>query len=152
MPARTVSPQSAGIEILKRVKEEEPPKPITGLSSSRDRLASIAAVRGTEPGRLTRSLCGDLDWIVMKALKRAWPGALESASGFARDVQLSRGVSVEACPPSTGYSTRSRTEGDGRSPGNQCCNMKADLATIGPEATLKARRCVGRMALALCHS
>jgi len=38
--------------------------------------------------------------------------------------------------------TRSRAEGDGRSDANQCC-MKADLATIGPEATLKARRCVG---------
>src|SRR5271166_6221767 len=39
--------------------------------------------------------------------------------------------------------TRSRAEGDGRSAANQCCDMKADLATIGPEATLKARRCVG---------
>ena len=34
-------------------------------------------------------------------------------------------------------STRSRAEGDGRSAANQCCDMKADLATIGPEATLK---------------
>src|SRR5271157_6088046 len=39
--------------------------------------------------------------------------------------------------------TRSRAEGDGRSDMNQCCDMKADLGTIGPEATLKARRCVG---------
>ena len=39
--------------------------------------------------------------------------------------------------------TRSRAEGDGRSAANQCCDMKADLATIGPEATLKARWCVG---------
>ena len=37
--------------------------------------------------------------------------------------------------------TRSRAEGDGRSAANQCCDMRADLATIGPEATLKARRC-----------
>ena len=42
-----------------------------------------------------------------------------------------------------GQCTRSRAEGDGRSDTNQCCDMKADLATIGPEATLKARRCVG---------
>ena len=40
-------------------------------------------------------------------------------------------------------STRSRAEGDGRSDANQCCDMKADLATIGPEATLKARWFVG---------
>ena len=42
-----------------------------------------------------------------------------------------------------GQCTRSRAEGDGRSAANQCCDMKADLGTIGPEATLKARRCVG---------
>ena len=45
--------------------------------------------------------------------------------------------------PVPGQCTRSRAEGDGRSDANQCCDMKADLATIGPEATLKARRCVG---------
>ena len=39
-----------------------------------------------------------------------------------------------------GQCTRSLAEGDGRSAANQCCDMKADLATIGPEATLK---CVG---------
>src|SRR5271166_6399733 len=43
--------------------------------------------------------------------------------------------------PVPGQCTRSRAEGDGRSAANQCCDMKADLATIGPEATLKARRC-----------
>ena len=32
---------------------------------------------------------------------------------------------------------RSRAEGDDRSAANQCCDMRADLATIGPEATLK---------------
>ena len=42
-----------------------------------------------------------------------------------------------------GQCTRSRAEGDGRSAANQCCDMKADLGTIGPEATLKARRCGG---------
>jgi hypothetical protein len=42
--------------------------------------------------------------------------------------------------------TRSRTDGDGRSAANQCCNMKSDLATIGPEATLKARRLSDRRA------
>ena len=45
--------------------------------------------------------------------------------------------------PVPGQCTRSRAEGDGRSAANQCCDMKADLATIGPEATLKARWCVG---------
>ena len=42
-----------------------------------------------------------------------------------------------------GQCTRSRAEGDGRSDANQCCDMKADLATIGPEATLKRVGVVG---------
>ena len=49
-----------------------------------------------------------------------------------------------------GQCTRSRAEGDGRSAANQCCDMKADLATIGPEATLKARRCVGPKGASSC--
>ena len=54
--------------------------------------------------------------------------------------------------PVPGQCTRSRAEGDGRSDANQCCDMKADLATIGPEATLKARWCVGPSAQGDCRS
>ncbi len=38
-------------EILRRIKEEEAPKPSTRISHSGDRLASIAATRGTEPAQ-----------------------------------------------------------------------------------------------------
>ena len=71
-------------EILRRIKEEEPPRPSTRLSGSGERLASIAAVRGTEPARLTRVVRGDLDWIVMKALEKSRTRRYESAGGFAR--------------------------------------------------------------------
>src|SRR5262249_41938306 len=46
-------------EIVRRIKEEEPEKPSTRISHSGDRLASVAATRGTEPARLTRLVRGE---------------------------------------------------------------------------------------------
>jgi serine/threonine protein kinase/tetratricopeptide (TPR) repeat protein len=107
-PLERVQLREAGYaEILRRIKEEEPPKPSTRLSNSGDRLASIAAVRGTEPSRLRRAVRGDLDWIVMKALEKSRTRRYETASGFARDLQrYLDGDAVEACPPSGGYRLR----------------------------------------------
>ena len=53
-----------------------------GSRGSGERLASIAAVRGTEPARLTRAVRGDLDWIVMKALEKSRTRRYESAGGL----------------------------------------------------------------------
>ena len=91
-------------EILKRIREEEPPRPSTRLSESREALPSISAHRKTEPARLTRLVKGELDWIVMKALEKDRTRRYETASGFARDIQRHLdGDSVEACPPSRAY-------------------------------------------------
>jgi eukaryotic-like serine/threonine-protein kinase len=91
-------------EVLKRIREEEPPKPSTRLSESRDALPSISAHRKTEPARLTKLIKGELDWIVMKALEKDRSRRYESASGFARDIQHHLdGDAVEACPPSSSY-------------------------------------------------
>jgi tetratricopeptide (TPR) repeat protein len=94
-------------EVLRRIKEEEPPKPSTRLSHSGDRLASIAATRRTEPARLTRLVRGELDWIVMKALEKERTRRYETATGLARDVQrYLGGDAVEAGPPSASYRLR----------------------------------------------
>ncbi len=91
-------------EILKRIKEEEAPKPSTRISHSGDRLASIAAMRRTEPGRLTRLVRGELDWIVMKALEKDRARRYETANGLARDIQrYLDGEPVDAGPPSALY-------------------------------------------------
>ena len=91
-------------EILKRIREEDPPKPSTRLSESRDAMPSISAHRKTEPARLTRLVKGELDWIVMKALEKDRSRRYETANGFARDIQRHLdGDAVEACPPSTAY-------------------------------------------------
>ena len=96
--------QSAYAEIVKRIREEEPPRPSTRLSESRELLSSIAAQRKTEPSKLTRLMRGDLDWIVMKALEKDRTRRYETAVGFARDVErYLKDEAVEACPPSAGY-------------------------------------------------
>ncbi len=95
------------VELLRRVKEEEPPAPSTRLTQSRETLASLAAQRRTDPARLTREVRGELDWIVLKCLEKNRSRRYESAGGLARDVQRHLADEpVEACPPSAGYRLR----------------------------------------------
>ena len=95
--------QGALLEILRVIREEEPPRPSTRLSTS-ETLASIAATRRTEPAKLTRLMRGELDWIVMKCLEKERSRRYETANGLARDLEryLHDDV-VEAQPPSAGY-------------------------------------------------
>src|SRR5205823_7544429 len=58
--------KAAILEMLRVVREEEPQRPSTQLSSTETR-ASIAAVRGTEPAKLSKEFRGELDWIALKA-------------------------------------------------------------------------------------
>src|SRR5260370_20243182 len=73
-------------EILRMIKEEEPPRPSTRLSDSGDALASISAQRHMEPAKLTKLVRGELDWIVMRCLEKDRNRRYESASAFAADV------------------------------------------------------------------
>jgi serine/threonine protein kinase/Flp pilus assembly protein TadD len=98
---------AAFAEMLRMIREEEPPKPSTRLSESRDQLPSISAQRKMEPAKLTRLVRGELDWIVMKALEKDRGRRYETANGFARDIQrYLADEAVEACPPSTAYKLR----------------------------------------------
>jgi serine/threonine-protein kinase len=94
-------------EIRRIIREEEPPTPSTRLSQSKDSLASISAMRQTEPAKLTKLVRGELDWIVMKALEKDRNRRYETANAFAMDVR--RYLSDEAVlayPPSTAYRLR----------------------------------------------
>jgi len=94
-------------EILRMIKEEEPPKPSTRLSDSGEALASISANRHTEPAKLTKLVRGELDWIVMKTLEKDRNRRYETAKDFAADVQrYLADEPVQACPPSAGYRLR----------------------------------------------
>jgi eukaryotic-like serine/threonine-protein kinase len=97
---------AAFTEMLRMIREVEPPKPSTRLSSSDD-LPSIAASRKLEPRRLTRVVHGDLDWIVMKALEKDRARRYETANGFAMDIQrYLADEPVSAGPPGAGYRLR----------------------------------------------
>jgi serine/threonine protein kinase/WD40 repeat protein len=98
--------KAALLEVLRIVREVEPPKPSTRVSTS-DARASIAASRGTDPVKLSKLMKGELDWIVMKALEKDRNRRYESANALAKDVQRHlSGDAVEACPPTLGYRLR----------------------------------------------
>lgn len=93
-------------EILRLIKEVDPPKPSTRLSGSAT-LPSIAAQRNLEPHQLRRNVRGELDWIVMKALDKERSRRYETANGLARDIErFLNEEPVEACPPSFSYRIR----------------------------------------------
>jgi serine/threonine protein kinase len=93
--------------ILKHIQEQEPPRPSVRLSALKESLPSISALRQTEPGKLTRLVRGDLDWIVMKALAKERERRYGTASGLAADVERFQRVEpIEARPPSVGYRLR----------------------------------------------
>jgi WD40 repeat protein/serine/threonine protein kinase len=94
-------------EIRRLIREEEPPKPSTRLSTSGVALAAISAQRQTEPAKLTRLVRGELDWIVMKALEKDRNRRYESANSLGRDVErYLKDEPVEACPPTASYRLR----------------------------------------------
>ena len=117
---------SAYADILRRIREEEPPKPSTRLMESKDTLPIISAERKSEPERLTKLMRGELDWIVMKVLEKDRTRRYDSASAVVRDVQRDLdGDVVEACPPSAWYRLRKIAR-----------NIRAALATVGSFAVL----------------
>jgi len=98
--------RGAILEMLRMVREVDPPRPSTKLSTA-EALPNIAANRSIEPARLAKLLQGELDWVVMKALEKDRNRRYDTANGFARDIQryLADEV-VEARPPSRGYRLR----------------------------------------------
>jgi serine/threonine protein kinase len=99
--------EAAYAEVLRMIKEEEPPKPSTRLSDSGLALTSISAQRHMEPAKLTKLVKGELDWIVMKTLEKDRNRRYETASAFAADVQrYLNDDPVQACPPSALYRFR----------------------------------------------
>jgi serine/threonine protein kinase len=109
------------LEMLRVIREQEPAKPSTRLSTA-EGLPTLAANRGTEPAKLTRLVRGELDWIVLKALEKDRGRRYETANAFAMDVQrYLADEPVLACPPSVGYRLRKFAR-----------RNKAGLAAAGP--------------------
>lgn len=96
--------QAAFTEMLRIIREEDPPRPSLRLSESKNLLPSISSQRKMEPAKLTDLVRGELDWIVMKALEKDRARRYETANGLAMDVQrYLADEPVAACPPSLRY-------------------------------------------------
>jgi eukaryotic-like serine/threonine-protein kinase len=93
-------------EMLRMIKEVEPTKPSTKITSADD-LPRVAANRRLEPARLARSIRGELDWITMKCLEKTRTRRYETANGLAQDIErFLADEQVQAGPPGTGYRMR----------------------------------------------
>jgi serine/threonine protein kinase len=95
--------ESAFDEVLRIIRDEEPPRPSTRLKATQH-VALSAVERDNEPARLTRLVRGDLDWIVMKCLEKDRSRRYETANGLAMDLKrYLADEPVVARPPSVGY-------------------------------------------------
>jgi WD40 repeat protein/serine/threonine protein kinase len=93
-------------ELVRLIKEEEPPRPSVRLSSS-DTLPRIAAARKTDAAHLSKLVRGEIDWIVMKCLEKDRTRRYETASALAADVErFLADEPVQAGPPGTAYRLR----------------------------------------------
>jgi tetratricopeptide (TPR) repeat protein/serine/threonine protein kinase len=94
-------------EICRIIREEEPPKPSTRISTLGQAATTASTQRRSDPQRLSHLFRGELDWIVMKALEKDRNRRYETASAFAADVQhYLHDEPVQACPPSAWYRFR----------------------------------------------
>jgi WD40 repeat protein/serine/threonine protein kinase len=94
-------------EIRRIIREEEPAKPSTRISTLGQAATTITTRRRSDPRKLSQLFRGELDWIVMKCLEKERNRRYETANSLAADVQhYLRDEPVQACPPSTGYRFR----------------------------------------------
>ncbi|MEM8680240.1 MAG: serine/threonine-protein kinase, partial [Planctomycetota bacterium] len=99
--------QAAFDEVRRIIREEEPQKPSTRISSLGDTATDISELRQSDPADLAKQLSGDLDLIVMKALEKDRARRYETANGFAADVErYLNHEPVLASPPSNLYKFR----------------------------------------------
>jgi serine/threonine-protein kinase len=97
--------QQAGYDEMRRIiREEEPPRPSTRLSTLAQAATNVSMRHQGDPRQLSQLLRGELDWIVMKALEKDRNRRYESSGAFAADVErYLKDEPVHACPPSAWY-------------------------------------------------
>jgi WD40 repeat protein len=91
-------------EMQRIICEQDPVKPSTKLTTLGDKLEDIAEHRRSTSDQLRKSVRGDLDWIVMKALEKDRTRRYETANGLAMDIEHHlNNEPVLARPPSKLY-------------------------------------------------
>jgi serine/threonine protein kinase len=105
-PFESASLMKAGLDETRRIiRERDPEQPSLRLiAMTGANLTTVAQRRQAAPPALIRSVRGDLDWIVMKALEKDRTRRYETANGLALDVQrYLANEPVLARPPSKLY-------------------------------------------------
>jgi serine/threonine protein kinase/tetratricopeptide (TPR) repeat protein len=74
-------------EVVRQIREDDPPSPSIKLHQDKDTSAVVAQQRSTLPDELTRTLRGDLDWITLKAIERDSSRRYATPSELAADLQ-----------------------------------------------------------------
>jgi serine/threonine protein kinase/Flp pilus assembly protein TadD len=100
--------KEVGFDELRRIiREEEPPRPSTRISTLGQAATTVSTNRNSDPRRLSQLFRGELDWIVMRALEKDRNRRYETASALAADVlRYLHDEPVLACPPSAWYRFR----------------------------------------------
>ena len=99
--------QAAIGEIQRIIREEEPPRPSTKLSSLGAQATKVAEQRRTQVGTLTRRLQKELEWIPLKAIRKERTRRYRSVSELADDIEnYLNGAPLIAGPESTVYRVR----------------------------------------------
>jgi non-specific serine/threonine protein kinase/serine/threonine-protein kinase len=97
--------REAGWDESRRIiREQDPVRPSTRVSSAGETAATLARHRRSEPSSLVRELRGDLDWIVMKALEKDRTRRYGSPNEMAADLErYMRNEPILARPASSAY-------------------------------------------------
>ena len=92
-------------EILRIIREQEPPRPSARLTTLTEQELTLAAQRRqTEPAKFSNLLRGDLDWIVMKSLEKDRSRRYETANGLTADIlRHLKNEPIAARPPTALY-------------------------------------------------
>jgi serine/threonine protein kinase/tetratricopeptide (TPR) repeat protein len=95
-------------EFLRRLREQEPPKPSTKIRTQEPTTVSeLARNRQREPRALVKELRGDLDSIALKAIEKDRLRRYSSPSDLAADIgRYLNNQAVLAVPPSARYRAR----------------------------------------------
>jgi tetratricopeptide (TPR) repeat protein len=108
VPFDSKSLRAAGIAAVQKIiREAEPPRPSTRVSTLGEANTAVAAARQAAVGDLASTLRRELEWIPLKALRKDRTERYRSASELADDVQnyLAHRPLI-AGPESTGYKVR----------------------------------------------
>jgi eukaryotic-like serine/threonine-protein kinase len=94
-------------EVLRKLRDEDPPRPSTKVTADRETAAARALARRTVPTQLAGLLRGDLDWITLRAVEKERERRYATPSELAADItRYLQSRPVAARPASVAYRVR----------------------------------------------